>query len=126
MANHMNAKKHKSKQKILNLIFIIVFIVGAVGLIFALKNYFPKAKTEILGVWDYDGNTKYKFEKNNVGYLKVPMKEYKFNYFLEENNIRIDFENEDSKDAVYKYEIKGDVLTLKKENTILTFNKEKE
>ena len=125
MANHRHLSKYSKKQQILILIFVIIFIIGLIGLIFLLKNKNKKPEDLIIGIWDFDGNTEYEFQKRNVGYLKVPMNNYKFKYYIENKKITIDFEDENIEDVNYEYQIKDNTIILKNKNGNFEFHKAK-
>ena len=110
-------KKNIRKNRILLLfIFLIIFIISSILLINNLiqKN---KAKTDnLIGLWDIDGNTKYEFNGKGTGNLIIPQGKYSFSYKIKDNEIVIDFDNENSTDATYFYSLNDDVLTIQNKN----------
>lgn len=109
--------KLKLKIKILILVLIVITIIGVI--LFITRNKF-------VGTWTTDGVTVYKFNKDNTGYLIVPLSEYKFTYKIKKNKLYIDFENETSEDSEYEYTFNKEKMILKGKYGTFEFTKKNE
>lgn len=126
-------KKKKSRIKIVVLLVLIVFAV--IGIIFLKpkknsnqSNFTAEEKklvATLVGKWTTDGNTVYEFNDDGSGALIVPVANLLFTYKFENNQLFIDFENEDSDDTYYTYEVTETKLTLKNINGTFEFNRVK-
>ena len=124
--NRIKQRKPKYKRKrIFITVFILIVILCIIGFIFVKQNNISigsnKKNSSLMGKWTTDGNTVYEFNKNGKGALIVPVTTLPFSYKVEENKISIDFENEDSEDRTYSYELVEDKLTLKDINGTFEF-----
>ena len=92
--------------------FVLILIVLIVLL-------FKSCSTDkrIIGTWDYDTVTVYRFDKNGEGALLLPNESYAFTYSVEEGRLIIDFENENITDHTYTFSINGSELTLAAEES---------
>lgn len=104
--------KKMNKRKISFFIVIIIIII-----IFLVKIN-PKEKEKIdvnpiIGSWESSGGTIYKFEENNNGTMVVPLADYKFIYEIKDTELSIDYNDENSNDVVYEYNIDNNNLILK-------------
>ena len=108
------------KKKVKLIIAIIVLII--IGIILYLTLNKPY-KSKIIGSWTTDGITIYKFNKDNTGSLIVSLKEYNFKYKIDNKNIEIDFDNENSIDSKYTYYFEDNKLILNGDNGNFTFIK---
>lgn len=128
--SHRNKKK-KSRIKIVVLLVLIVFAV--IGIIFLKpkknsnqSNFTAEEKklvATLVGKWTTDGNTVYEFNEDGSGALIVPVANLPFTYKFENNQLFIDFENEDSDDTSYEYKIENNKLTMSNSNGIFEFNR---
>ena len=71
----------------------------------------------IIGTWDYDTVTVYRFDKNGEGALLLPNESYAFTYSVEEDRLFVDFENESLTDHTYIFTVNGSKLTLAAEES---------
>ena len=112
----------KFDKKKLIIVLIILIIIVVISLIFIIKGK-NSFKNKLIGSWTTDGKTVYEFKKNNIGFLKVSLAEYKFKYEIDDKTVFIDFDNERSEDVKYTYKLEGDKLTLKSKNGEFNFTK---
>ena len=119
--NRNTKKKFKLKKFIVLVCTPIIIIVTI--LILLLSKGKNNLESKLIGVWDLDGNTICEFEKNNTGFLRVPLADYKFVYEIDGEKLFIDFENDKSKDMTYTYKLEEDTLTLKNENGTFVFKR---
>ena len=127
-------KKKKNKIIIIAVIFLIVLaIIGIIFLKFRKNDNRPNFTAEekkivatLIGKWTTDGNTVYEFNEDGSGALIVPVANLPFTYKFENNRIFIDFENEDSEDMFYTYEVTDTKLTLKSVNGTFEFSRVEE
>lgn len=96
------------KKKVIRILIILFIVVLLMDLAFFLFNKTDKLK----GNWDIDGYTEYVFDGKGNGKLVVPLTEYEFKYTVEKDVLSIDFKNEQSVDAEYKFSIKDDTLEI--------------
>ena len=92
--------------------FVLILIVLIVLL-------FKSCSTDkrIIGTWDYDTVTVYRFDKNGKGALLLPNQSYTFTYSVEEDRLFVDFENERLTDHTYIFTVNGSKLTLAAEES---------
>jgi len=64
------------------------------------------------GTWNYDNITMYQFNGRGKGTLILPEKSYEFSYELTEEEVRMDFVNEQIEDSSYYYSMEKETLTL--------------
>lgn len=132
--NHRN-RKRKNKVIIIICLFLIILIV--LGIILIKKNKIQKiikedkSETQIItetliGKWTTDGNTVYEFNEGGKGTLIVPVAKLPFTYKLENNQLFIDFENEDSEDSSYNYMIEDNKLSMQNSNGTFVFSRVEE
>ena len=115
-------KRRKRLIRVLSLISIVLVIIVIVLYLTLIKD--KDSNNSIVGKWTTDGVTVYKFNKDNTGYLIVPLAKYKFNYKKDDNKLFIDFENKKSKDIEYNYSFKDDKLILSGENGEFIFKED--
>ena len=80
----------------------------------------------LIGKWTTDGNTVYEFNEGGKGTLIVPVAKLPFTYKLENNQLFIDFENEDSEDSSYSYIIEDNKLSIQNSNGTFVFSRVEE
>uniref|UniRef100_UPI00055F71B1 DUF5640 domain-containing protein n=1 Tax=Oribacterium sp. P6A1 TaxID=1410612 RepID=UPI00055F71B1 len=56
--------------------------------------------------------TTYSFKADGTGALILPKNKYSFKYTLEEDEMKIDFENNKLRDSTFKVSLADEVLTL--------------
>lgn len=93
--------------------FALILIVLCIVLIFKSCS----TDKRIIGTWDYDTVTVYRFDKNGEGALLLPNESYTFAYSIEEDLLIIDFESENVTDHRYTFSINGGELTLTAEES---------
>ena len=67
---------------------------------------------DISGTWTIDDITTYSFKTDGTGALILPKNRYSFKYTLEENELKIDFENKKLRDSTFKVSMEDGILTL--------------
>ena len=115
---------------------LIILIILIIGIIFLKpkknskqSNFTTEEKkvvATLVGKWTTDGNTVYEFNEDGSGAMIVPVANLPFTYKFENNQLFIDFENEDSDDTYYTYEVTETKLTLKSINGTFEFNRTEE
>lgn len=131
--SHRNKKK-KSRIRIVVLVVLIVFAIIGIIIFKSKKNKNEsnftaeekKVVATLVGKWTTDGNTVYEFNEDGSGAMIVPVANLPFTYKFENNQLFIDFENEDSDDTYYTYEVTETKLTLKSINGTFEFNRVEE
>ena len=93
--------------------FALILIALCIVLLFQSCS----ADKRIVGTWDYDTITVYRFDKNGEGALLLPNESYTFAYSIEEDQLIIDFESENVTDHRYTFSINGGDLTLTAEES---------
>ena len=74
------------------------------------------AMKDIAGTWTIDEGTSYSFNADGTWALILPKKRYSFKYTLEENEMKVDFENKRLRDSTFKVSMMDDALTLQCED----------
>lgn len=75
----------------------------------------------LIGVWDIDGITKYRFDGTGQGALLVSAGEHMFTYEIHGEKLRINFAEEDIHSAEFRFQLDGDTLTwINEDNSIGT------
>ena len=92
---------------------VLVLIVLCIVLLFKSCS----TDKRIIGTWDYDTVTVYRFDKNGEGALLLPNESYAFTYSVEEDRLFVDFENESLTDHTYIFTVNGSKLTLAAEES---------
>lgn len=106
-----NHRRRRRRRKLNPRFLILVagLLAILIGIILCVRSC---SKPTIIGRWDMDGTTVYRFEKDGTGALVLPTKEYEFTYVIEDNVLRIDFVDEAALDANYTFEVQKSVLFL--------------
>ena len=108
-------KLRRRRQFIMNTAAIAVIALFILGIILLFKSC--STDHSIVGTWDYDTVTVYRFDKGGKGALVLPNVSYDFSYTTKDGRISIDFESEKATDSTYTYTVKGDKLTLSMDET---------
>lgn len=98
--------KKKNKGRTLIAVFIALLIGGLCAW------YFLFGGDELKGTWNYDDITMYQFNGRGKGTLVLPENSYEFSYELTEEEVHMDFANEQIEDSSYYYSVEEDTLTL--------------
>ena len=64
------------------------------------------------GLWSIDDITSYRFTKSGSGALVLPEHSYSFDYELEEDTLKVDFEKSNLRDSTFKVSIVDGVMNL--------------
>ena len=64
------------------------------------------------GLWSIDDITSYRFTKSGTGTLVLPEHSYSFDYELEEDTLKVDFEKSNLRDSTFKVSIVDGVMNL--------------
>ncbi len=128
-----NYRNQKKKVRIIITLVLVLILIVLIGIIFFkarnknnssnLNAEEPRVVPTLVGKWTTDGNTIYAFNEDGRGVLIVPVTNLPFTYKFENNRLFIDFENEDSEDTYYTYEVTENKLTLKNINGIFEFSR---
>ena len=128
------SQRNKNRKKNARIITIFILIIIAVmGIIFfnnRKNDNSPKFTAEekkivasLVGKWTTDGNTVYEFNEDGTGALIVPVANLPFTYKFENDQLFIDFENENSDDVFYTYEVTDTKLNLTSVNGTFEFSR---
>ena len=74
-----------------------------------------EAEADITGTWTVDEITNYRFDKNGEGELLLPEHTYSFHYTTEDNELTLEFDNDNIRTAVFTFELEDEKLILKRE-----------
>lgn len=107
-------KRQRRKRIRTGIITLLVLAVLIVGIVLICKSC--SADKSIVGTWDYDTVTVYRFDKGGKGALELPNDTYAFTYKTAGDKLSIDFENESATDSTYTYTVTKDTLTLVSED----------
>lgn len=110
----MNDKiDQKNERKYGYLIAVLAILLICISIIVIA---FTKDKGNIndilYGNWNLDDVTEYYFDGQGNGSLNLPDKAYSFTYEIKDDELSIDFENENARDITYKFVINGNDLTI--------------
>ena len=88
-------------------------------LIFGIVLLFKSCSTDhnIVGTWDFDTITVYRFGKGGKGELILPNSNFSFTYKIKDDTLTIDFESENATDSTYTFSVTDDKLTLTAESS---------
>lgn len=117
-------KLRRKRRRQAGAVIILFLAVLVLGIVLICRGC--STKHSIVGTWDYDTVTVYRFEKNGKGALILPNASYDFSYTVDNDKISINFESEKATDSTYTYTVKGDKLTLTKDeasNTMYVLTK---
>ena len=103
-------KRQRRKRIRTGIIALLVLAVLIIGIVLICKSC--SADKSIVGTWDYDTVTVYRFDKNGKGALELPNGSYEFSYNIDEDKLIIDFISESASDSTYTFYINNDALTL--------------
>ena len=91
----------------------VILVAGLVALVLGITlGVRSCSKPSIIGRWDLDGTTIYRFEKDGKGALELMLVEYEFSYKIEDGILKIDFVDELALDANYTFDVSKKVLFL--------------
>lgn len=107
-------KRQRRRRIRTGIITLLVLAVLIVGIVLICKSCF--ADRSIVGTWDYDSVTVYRFDKGGKGALELPNGIYAFTYKTDGEKLSVDFENESATDSTYTYTVTEDTLTLVSED----------
>ena len=103
-------KLRRKRRRQAGAVIIIVLVLLVLGIVLICRGC--SSDRSIVGTWDYDTVTVYRFDKNGKGALILPNASYDFSYTTKDGKISIDFESEQASDSTYTYTVKADKLTL--------------
>ena len=114
---HKQESTKKSKTSKIIWITIVAILVVLIIVVLVLKlnkktNNVENIDTSLLGTYSYEGDTKYKFDKNGRGSLSVGKDKYSYSYKIEDSKLIIDFDDEHVHDATYSYQLDNNSLKL--------------
>lgn len=93
----------------------IVITAAIIGFIIILETVFVVVSIpdKIVGMWTLDEATSYQFDGRGRGVMHLSVSEYEFSYKLGKDDLYIDFDDDNATDREYRYELDGDLLTLR-------------
>lgn len=97
----------QNKRLLVVIAVLSVILLACIILLITLNS-----DSSLVGMWDLDGVTAYRFDSKNSGALILPSDEYPFTYTIEGDTILIDMLYDGAKDAQYTYSVRGNKLTL--------------
>jgi len=103
-------KRQRRRRIRTGIITLLVLAVLIVGIVLICKSC--SADKSIVGTWDYDTVTVYRFDKGGKGALELPNGSYEFSYNIDGDKLTIDFISESATDSTYTFYINDDALTL--------------
>ena len=71
-----------------------------------------ESKQSLEGIWVYDESTKYEFDSDGKGGMYIGKTKYSYTFTIDDNELKIDFEDSAVHDAVYTFSVNGDKLKL--------------
>ena len=74
-----------------------------------------EAEADIAGTWTVDDVTNYRFDENGEGELLLPEHTYSFEYTAEDNELTLEFDNDNIGTTVFTFEMEDEKLILKRE-----------
>lgn len=111
-------RKRQRKRKIrTGIIALLVLAVLIVGIALICKSC--STDKPIIGTWDYDTVTVYRFDKGGKGALELLNSSYEFSYKIDGDRLTIDFVSESATNSTYIFEVSDNKLNLFQ--TILPF-----
>lgn len=110
----MNDKiDQKNERKYGYLIAVLAIFLICISIIVIVFTKDKGNTNDILyGNWNLDDVTEYYFDGQGNGSLNLPDKAYSFTYEIKDDELSIDFENENARDITYKFVINGNDLTI--------------
>lgn len=109
---HSAKRKAEKKRRQRRMIVIIAIFVVVLSLVTLLIVKSCNKADELKGTWDFDGVTVYQFDGKGNGSLNLPSNHYEFTYEINENEVSIDFKNDNANDVAYTFSLEKDKLTL--------------
>ena len=103
-------KRQRRKRIRTGIIALLVLAVLIIGIVLICKSC--SADKSIVGTWDYDTVTVYRFDKGGKGALELPNGSYEFSYNINGEKLTIDFISDSATDSIYVYTVNNDTLTL--------------
>ena len=103
-------KRQRRKRIRTGIIALLVLAVLIIGIVLICKSC--SADKSIVGTWDYDTVTVYRFDKGGKGALELPNGSYEFSYNIDGDKLIIDFISGSATDSTYTFYINDDALTL--------------
>ena len=88
----------------------LILAAVVLGIVLICKSC--SADRSIVGTWDYDSVTVYRFDKGGKGALELPNSTYEFSYKTVGDKLTIDFDSEFATDSSYTFAVKENKLTL--------------
>lgn len=100
-------RRRKLNPRFVILMAVLLAIVIGTILIFRSCN-----KPTIIGRWDVDGTTYYRFNEDGTGLVESAVKDYAITYKIEDNVLHIHFVENVADDLIYTFEVQKDTLFL--------------
>lgn len=95
---------------------IIIGIVAILALGISLIFHFHKGNTKELlqfqGEWVYDEYTKYEFDGAGNGCMRLEDLHYPYTYTVDDNELKIDFEDDSVRDCSYTFQINDGTMII--------------
>lgn len=115
-------RKRQRRKRIRNgSIALLVLAVLIAGIVLICKSC--STDKSIIGTWDYDTVTVYRFDKGGKGALELPNSSYEFSYKIDGDKLTIDFVSESATDSTYTFSISDNALTLIGDNSSYVLKK---
>lgn len=108
-SGHNRKRRRRRKLNPRFVILLATLLALLIGVVLIVRSC---NKPNIVGRWDMDGTTYYRFHEDGTGALELPVKDYEFTYEIEDDTLRIDFVDEAGEDLNYTFELQEDTLFL--------------
>ena len=114
MEHKQESTKKSKTSKIIWITIVAILIVLIIVVMLVLKlnkktNNIENIDTSLLGTYSYEGDTKYKFDKNGRA---ISPQELYARFKIEDSKLIIDFDDEHVHDATYSYQLDNNSLKL--------------
>lgn len=113
IARRKRQQRLKRNRRILLLVFLLLIAAAVLTL------FLSQSDAQVLeGAWVYGEEATVQFNRTNRGVLTLAdtNTEYTFSYTVQEDNVRIDFDNAYIASARYTFAVENDTLVLSGEN----------
>lgn len=103
------------KRRWLIIIAAVILIVLTVIIVTAVNHNNVKnadLRESLEGIWIYDESTKYEFDTEGKGGMYIGKTKYSYTFTIDDDELKMDFEDSAVHDAVYTFYVNGDKLKL--------------
>lgn len=108
----MENKRNRKTNKIIIIFIIVLVITIGIVIIMNMKNEIKNENGLLNGTFIYDEDIKYIFDGKGMGKMLLQTEEYEFVYNIVQNELNLDFTDENIHDANYTFEVQEHQLKL--------------